>query len=305
MTDTITAERYYPTFDRGADDMAAHSAAVKQVLRDIGVDADNVDRLAIAVLATDSFPSTGATPHFARALDDIYDLRRAAAYEARVLEAHYEGMKSFPKSRLPLAEESVARLRNLARGGYAQEQQAVGTLPAPDGYFRLNRMKQSFKALGLEEGMTNWAYEQERPLLVEDTITRHRRIQDLLLDEGVAPKVASRAAEGIVALPESQPSGAYSEAVTEVYALRGWFAIEAAVIQDHLALKSFPKSRRSYAEEQYDRFALLAAGKRVHHGVNSRSLDGALHQAGADPTLSRTEWEAGVAAGAWGWMPAA
>lgn len=45
------------------------------------------------------------------ALDEIYRLRRAFAYESRVIEAHYEGLKTFPKSRRKIAEEQVARMR--------------------------------------------------------------------------------------------------------------------------------------------------------------------------------------------------
>jgi hypothetical protein len=45
------------------------------------------------------------------ALDEICRLRRALAYEARVVEAHYEGYKTFPKSRRRIAEEQVARMR--------------------------------------------------------------------------------------------------------------------------------------------------------------------------------------------------
>lgn len=302
MADTVTAERYRVTYDRGSEDIDVHSDAVRQVIGEVVGNGSVPDRAVVAVLATDTFPSTGANPNYARALDDIFDLRRAAAYEARVIEAHYDGMKSFPKTRLRIAEESVARLRNLARGGYNTENENIGTVPSPDGWYKLNRMKQSFRALGLEETLTNWAYEQERPLLVESDDDRADRIASALTEEGLSPADARTAAERIVALPESQPSRAYSEAITEVYTLRGWFAIEARVIDEHLATKSFPKSRRSYAEDQKGRFAVLAAGKRAHFGANQHSLDGALRAAGADPKLSRAEWESHVEEGSWGWM---
>ncbi len=303
MPNVATAERYHVDYDRGGDDLTAHTDAVRQVVADVsGVSDEEANRVANAAIATDSFPSTGANPNYARALDDIYDLRRAAAYEARVIEAHYEGMKSFPKTRLRIAEESVTRLRNLARGEYNTEHENVGTVPAPDSYLKLNRMKESFRRVGVPETLTNWAYEQERPLLVESDAGRADRIADALIEEGLSPVDARTAAERIVALPESKPSGAYSEAITELYSLRGWFAIEALIIDAHLAMKSFPKSRRSYAADQRDRFALLAAGKRVHHGVNRNSLDGALRQAGAEPTLSRAVWESHVSEGSWGWM---
>lgn len=41
-------------------------------------------------------------------------LRQALAYEAGVVQAHYEGYKSFPKSRRKIAEEQVSRMRQVA-----------------------------------------------------------------------------------------------------------------------------------------------------------------------------------------------
>jgi hypothetical protein len=46
----------------------------------------------------------------------IKKLQRAMAYEARITEAHYEGIKTFPKSRRRFAEEQVERMRMVARG---------------------------------------------------------------------------------------------------------------------------------------------------------------------------------------------
>lgn len=54
--------------------------------------------------------------HYSAALDEIYELRRALAYEARVVEAHYEDFKTFPKSRRRIAEEQVQRMRKAASG---------------------------------------------------------------------------------------------------------------------------------------------------------------------------------------------
>jgi DNA invertase Pin-like site-specific DNA recombinase len=50
------------------------------------------------------------------ALDEIFVLRQAMAYEARVVEAHYEALKSFPKSRRKIAEEQVVRMRTAVHG---------------------------------------------------------------------------------------------------------------------------------------------------------------------------------------------
>lgn len=54
-------------------------------------------------------------PHYSRALDEIYELRAALAYEARVIEAHLQ-LATFPKSRRRMAEEQIARMRAACRG---------------------------------------------------------------------------------------------------------------------------------------------------------------------------------------------
>lgn len=51
--------------------------------------------------------------HYSAALDEIYALRAALAYEARVVEAHLD-FKSFPKSRRAIAEEQIERMRTAA-----------------------------------------------------------------------------------------------------------------------------------------------------------------------------------------------
>lgn len=48
--------------------------------------------------------------NYTAALDEIYALRRALAYEARVVEAHLD-YKTFPKSRREIAIEQVGRMR--------------------------------------------------------------------------------------------------------------------------------------------------------------------------------------------------
>lgn len=54
-------------------------------------------------------------PHYSAALDEIYRLRCALAYEAQVTEAHLDYV-TFPKSRRQVAEEQVGRMRQAARG---------------------------------------------------------------------------------------------------------------------------------------------------------------------------------------------
>ena len=60
-------------------------------------------------------PNDDMAANYSRALDELYLLRGLAQHEADVLEAHL-GLKSFPKSRRPFAEEQVKRLRLAAEG---------------------------------------------------------------------------------------------------------------------------------------------------------------------------------------------
>lgn len=49
------------------------------------------------------------------ALDEVFRLRRALAYEAEAIAAHLS-LRSFPKSRRPIAEQQIERMRSAARG---------------------------------------------------------------------------------------------------------------------------------------------------------------------------------------------
>lgn len=53
---------------------------------------------------------------YSAALDEIFELRRALAYEAEGLSATLE-YKSFPKSRRTVTEAQTERMREAARGG--------------------------------------------------------------------------------------------------------------------------------------------------------------------------------------------
>ena len=86
-----------------------------------------------------------------RALDEIYELRRLAAYEARVLEAHLD-YKSFPKSRRTVAEDQVERLRRAARGGASLATSGISYLSL-DG---------CLKSAGAETSLTRHAWLAER-----------------------------------------------------------------------------------------------------------------------------------------------
>jgi hypothetical protein len=52
---------------------------------------------------------------YSKALDEIFRLRQALAYEAAVTDAHL-GLKTFPKSRRKAAEGQISRMRGAARG---------------------------------------------------------------------------------------------------------------------------------------------------------------------------------------------
>ena len=49
-------------------------------------------------------------------------------------------------------------------------------------------------------------------------------------------------------------------AVDEIYALRGILADEAGILEAHLSYKTFPKSRRKFAESQIERMRKAASG---------------------------------------------
>lgn len=53
--------------------------------------------------------------HYSDALDEIYGLRAALAYEARILEMHL-AFKTFPKSRRRMAEQQIDRMRGAVSG---------------------------------------------------------------------------------------------------------------------------------------------------------------------------------------------
>ena len=83
----------------------------------------------------------------------------------------------------------------------------------------------------------------------------------------------------------------YSDALTEIYELRAALAYEAQVLKAHLDYKSFPKSRRKYAEEQIERMKQAAAGKAKVAYAGTSFLKQSLRWAGASETLTRWQWE--------------
>ncbi len=85
----------------------------------------------------------------------------------------------------------------------------------------------------------------------------------------------------------------YSAALDEVFRLRRALAYEAGVVEAHLTLKSFPRSRRPIAETQTFRMRLAARGRAAieYAGMPTWSLESGMRDAGAPNSLTRTEWE--------------
>lgn len=85
----------------------------------------------------------------------------------------------------------------------------------------------------------------------------------------------------------------YSAALDEVHRLRRALAREARIVEAHLDLKSFPKSRRVFAEEQVQRMRQSARGaaQLAYAGVDYQVMDGCMRMAGAASTLTRDQWE--------------
>ena len=67
-------------------------------------------------------------------------------------------------------------------------------------------------------------------------------------------------------------------------------AYEAAVTDAHLGYKTFPKSRRPYAEQQVERMRSAARGDGALYSLSSRSLESARREAGMG-RLTRWQWE--------------
>lgn len=68
----------------------------------------------------------GIDPAYSAALDEIYRLRAALAYEARTIEAHLL-LATFPKSRRPHAEQQITRMRAAVVGDTGTAYQHVDT----------------------------------------------------------------------------------------------------------------------------------------------------------------------------------
>jgi hypothetical protein len=83
-----------------------------------------------------------------------------------------------------------------------------------------------------------------------------------------------------------------SVAVDEIYALRVMLADEAAILEAHLEYKTFPKSRRVFAEQQIERMRTAARGdyKEAARPNKIPNSQWTLKNIGAKPTLTNHEW---------------
>ncbi len=83
----------------------------------------------------------------------------------------------------------------------------------------------------------------------------------------------------------------YSAALDEIFVLKSALAHEARVIEAHLGLKTFPKSRRAFAEAQIVRMRAAAKGRAHTAYREAPSRLDSLRKLGVD-TLTRAQWEA-------------
>jgi hypothetical protein len=85
------------------------------------------------------------------ALDEIYRLRGALAYEAEVLNQHLS-YKTFPKSRRDIAERQIGRMQQSARG---DADLAYGIISSG------GHMREALKRTGASETLTRWEFADE------------------------------------------------------------------------------------------------------------------------------------------------
>ena len=91
---------------------------------------------------------------------------------------------------------------------------------------------------------------------------------------------------------------AYSAALDEIFRLRCVLAYEARIIEAHLDLATFPKSRRPIAEDQVGRMRAAAGGAAVetYRNLDWWKLKAQLLEATGNDMLTRRQWEQEVAA---------
>lgn len=81
-----------------------------------------------------------------------------------------------------------------------------------------------------------------------------------------------------------------SVAIDEIYFLRAMLADEAGIIEAHLGYKTFPKSRRRFAEEQVERMKRAAAGEMYAAAREKFFPNLAIERAGIEAGLTNHMW---------------
>lgn len=81
-----------------------------------------------------------------------------------------------------------------------------------------------------------------------------------------------------------------SVAVDEIYFLRALLADEADIIDAHLGYKTFPKSRRKFAEEQIERMRAAASGDMNAARREKFDSTQAFRRLGIDDSLTNSQW---------------
>lgn len=183
----------------------------------------------------------------------------------------------------------------------------------------LRRLDPSFPELDMSEGVTGSGRFYVRLNLLPGDLDAHLDAAEARLsDAGVAGSADPICAECLTErshvahsnpglynhheyLPAGEVAGTavhevgllefYSAALDEIYALRTVLAAQADIVEAHLSLRSFPKSRRQVAEEQVEGMRQAARGAWRSVYATIRRPKNVLAHAGASETLTRWEWE--------------
>jgi hypothetical protein len=192
---------------------------------------------------------------YSRALDEIFNLRRAFALEAGYLVVTLT-MKTFPKSRRRFSEDQVINMRTYAQG-------LGGPLFASMDRFSLRHAQEE---AGTVNGPT---------------------VESWLLEEHNTRTLQSQVSTAI-------PVELLERAVREIRMLRTTAARFSRLLGIPTDYASFPKTRRSITEDQMARLDKAAAGRvqLAYAGFDSEELYRALPSAGANAGLTRDQYEA-------------
>lgn len=208
----------------------------------------------------DLVPDAKLRDLFSDALDEVFRLRSALAYEAVVLREHLT-FKTFPKSRRRYGEDQVERMFTAARG-------------------KVNH------AYGMTSHMSidHWMREAVAPKQL--TVGEWAGTQP-------APRMPLRS-RAVGAEEAEQLRSDLDRAVREIDSLRRGIAHEAAVLIVHANCSTFPKSRAVITGVQATRMRAAARGESVtaYGGDMATVTKRSLADAGANQTLTVTQWSA-------------